>query len=243
MVNQLACFLFGTGPLHTFFFLARKNDHSHIIFVTDRLQVELFHLIWWGHILCRFWDLNVWTSGCSLNGILRGLQGYSEETCKGWPFLQYLTLIMTWLQVLVLHGNQFAPTLFDIRILIGSICIPWCSPFVDVYLQRMDGSFSTDYGFLLDLFMFFGMVSLMNSFFKTIKLKTPSILPTKNLPDSWFILRNLMGFKVDVPDRINADPYEQLGVDGVITVVSWGWFRLQRKFHGKRLSLFVFVYI
>lgn len=70
--------------------------------------------------------------------------------------------------------------------------------------------------------MFFGMVCLMNSFFKTIRLKTPSILPTKNLPDSWFILRNFMGFKVDVPDRINADPYEQLGVDGVITVVSLG---------------------
>ena len=48
-----------------------------------------------------------------------------------------------------------------------------------------------------------------------------------------------MGFKVDVPDRINADPYEQLGVDGVITVVSWGWFRLQRKFSGKNVFICV----
>ena len=66
---------------------------------------------------------------------------------------------MTWLQVLVLQGNQIDPTLFDIRILIRSICIPWRSPLlVDFYLQRMDGSFSTDYGFLVDLFMFFGWV-------------------------------------------------------------------------------------
>lgn len=79
---------------------------------------------------------------------------------------------MTWLQVAVLHGNQFAPTLFDIRILIGSMCIPWCRPlFVDFYLQRTDGSFSTDYGFLVDLFMFFGMVCLMNSFLKNHQIE------------------------------------------------------------------------
>lgn len=65
---------------------------------------------------------------------------------------------MTLLQVLVLHGNQFAPTLFDIRILIGSICIPWCSPlFVDFFFTK-NGWFIllNDSGFLVDLFMVFG---------------------------------------------------------------------------------------
>ena len=78
-INLCVIYL-GQTPLCTIFFGPKQWPHSHNF--CNRLQVELFHLIWWGHLRCRFWDWNVWTSGCSLNGILRGLQRYSEETYK-----------------------------------------------------------------------------------------------------------------------------------------------------------------
>lgn len=123
MVNQLVCFFYlGPAPFTQFVCWPKKWPQSDNF--CNRLQVELFHLIWWGHLRCRFWDLNVWTSGCSLNGLLWGLQGYSEETYKDRDDHSSKTQLWSW------HGYKFW---YCMEINLPQLCLTlgyWLGPFV-----------------------------------------------------------------------------------------------------------------
>ena len=87
--------------------------------------------------------------------LFRPQHGHSQETCKHKDEHSPNTQLWSW-QFFTSFGagNQFVPTLFDSRILIRSNYIPWWRPFfVSFLFPKNDGSFSTNYGWLIDLFI------------------------------------------------------------------------------------------